>query len=47
MYKPLQSSPDKIALDKQRHLINHFKLATELGAEIIKVQNSHVAKGYH
>ncbi|MDH6600093.1 two-component system sensor histidine kinase KdpD [Myroides gitamensis] len=24
--------PDKIALDKQRHLINNFKLATELGA---------------
>jgi two-component system sensor histidine kinase KdpD len=32
-------SSDKIALDKQRHLINNFKLATELGAEIIKVQN--------
>lgn len=37
-------SPDKIALDKQRHLINHFKLATELGAEIIKVEHSNVAK---
>jgi len=37
-------SVDKIALDKQRHLINHFKLATELGAEIIKVQHSQVAK---
>ncbi|MGF2411241.1 universal stress protein [Ferruginibacter sp.] len=35
---------DKIALDKQRHLINHFKLATELGAEIIKVENRQVAK---
>jgi two-component system sensor histidine kinase KdpD len=35
---------DKIALDKQRHLINHFKLATELGAEIIKVESSQVAK---
>jgi len=32
-------SPDKIALDKQRHLINNFKLATELGAEVIKVEN--------
>lgn len=32
-------SSDKIALDKQRHLINNFKLATELGAEIIKVEN--------
>lgn len=35
---------DKIPLDKQRHLINHFKLATELGAEIIKVENANIAK---
>lgn len=35
---------DKIQLDKQRHLINNFKLATELGAEIIKVESSSVAK---
>lgn len=40
---PAESS-DKIALDKQRHLINNFKLATELGAEIIKVENSRIAK---
>lgn len=40
---PAESS-DKIPLDKQRHLINNFKLATELGAEIIKVENSRVAK---
>jgi two-component system, OmpR family, sensor histidine kinase KdpD len=39
---PAESS-DRIALDKQRHLINNFKLATELGAEIIKVQSSRVA----
>jgi len=32
-----------IQLDKQRHLINNFKLATELGAEIIRVQHSRVA----
>ena len=37
-------SGDKIALDKQRHLINNFKLATELGAEIIKVENKQIAK---
>jgi two-component system sensor histidine kinase KdpD len=37
-------SADKIALDKQRHLINNFKLATELGAEIIKVENASVSK---
>ena len=35
---------DKIALDKQRHLINNFKLATELGAEIIQVENNNIAK---
>ncbi|MFZ6664747.1 sensor protein KdpD [Peijinzhouia sedimentorum] len=39
-----KESADKIPLDKQRHLINHFKLATELGAEIIKVESSTVAK---
>jgi len=37
-------SVSKIALDKQRHLINNFKLATELGAEIIKVENSNISK---
>ncbi|HLO53779.1 MAG TPA: sensor histidine kinase KdpD [Saprospiraceae bacterium] len=35
---------DKIALDKQRHLINNFKLATELGAEIIKVESESISK---
>ncbi|MEO6233288.1 MAG: sensor protein KdpD [Ferruginibacter sp.] len=39
-----KESADKIALDKQRHLINNFKLATELGAEIIKVKNDNIAK---
>ena len=39
-----KESADKIALDKQRHLINNFKLATELGAEIIKVENANIAK---
>lgn len=39
-----KESADKIALDKQRHLINNFKLATELGAEIIKVENNNVSK---
>ncbi|KGO94651.1 histidine kinase [Flavobacterium subsaxonicum] len=37
-------SSDKIALDKQRHLINNFKLATELGAEVIKVKSTTIAK---
>lgn len=35
-------SMDRIKLDKQRHLINHFKLATELGAEVIKVKSNQV-----
>ncbi len=39
-----QESSDKIALDKQRYLINNFKLATELGAEIIKVESMKVAQ---
>jgi len=38
-----RESSDKIPLDKQRHLINNFKLATELGSEIIKVKARQVA----
>jgi two-component system sensor histidine kinase KdpD len=37
--------PDKIALADQRHLINNFKLATELGGEVIQVKNGSVAEG--
>ncbi|MDE3144801.1 MAG: sensor protein KdpD [Bacteroidota bacterium] len=36
---------DKIGLAAQRHLINNFKLATELGAEVIKLKSSNIAKG--
>ncbi len=39
---PSESS-GKIALGKQRHLINNFKLATELGAEVIRTKNDKVA----
>lgn len=39
-----KESGDKIPLDKQRHLINNLKLATELGAEILKVESSIVSK---
>jgi two-component system sensor histidine kinase KdpD len=39
-----KEATDRIPLDKQRHLINNFKLATELGAEIIKVESNLVAK---
>lgn len=35
---------NRISLAKQRHLINHFKLATELGAEIVRVKSEDVAK---
>lgn len=34
----------KIRLDKQRHLINNFKLATELGADVMKVKNNEIAE---
>ena len=37
-----KESSNKIALDKQRHLINNFKLATQLGAEVIKVDNNNI-----
>jgi two-component system sensor histidine kinase KdpD len=33
---------DRIKLDLQRHLINNFKLATELGAEVLKVKSEDV-----
>ncbi|MEP6748589.1 MAG: sensor protein KdpD [Bacteroidota bacterium] len=36
---------DKIGLAAQRHLINNFKLATELGAEVIKIKSTNIAKG--
>ena len=39
-----KENADKIALDKQRYLINNFKLATELGAEIIKVKSKNTTK---
>lgn len=37
-------SLDKIKLDKQRHLINNFKLATELGAEVIKIKSDQITQ---
>src|SRR6478609_2924247 len=40
-----KESSDKIALDKQRHLINNFKLATQLGAEVIKIESLNVTNG--
>lgn len=40
-----KESPNKIALDKQRHLINNFKLATQLGAEVIKIECKNITDG--
>lgn len=37
-------SGDRIKLDLQRHLINNFKLATELGAEVIKVKSNDITQ---
>lgn len=35
---------DKIGLATQRHLINNFKLATELGGEVIRVKSNEIAQ---
>ncbi len=40
-----QEDGDNIGLAAQRHLINNFKMAAELGAEIIKIKNKNIAKG--
>ncbi|MDR6781743.1 two-component system sensor histidine kinase KdpD [Pedobacter africanus] len=37
-------SGDRVKLDLQRHLINNFKLATELGAEVIKVKSNQITQ---
>lgn len=37
-------SGQKIRLDKQRHLINNLKLATELGAEVVKIKSNEVTR---
>lgn len=39
-----QENASKIPLDKQRHLINNFKLATELGALVIQEQSQNIPK---
>ena len=38
-----RESPDKISLAAQRHLINNFKNATELGAELIQKKQDNIA----
>ncbi|WP_295801967.1 sensor protein KdpD [Mucilaginibacter sp.] len=37
-------SGNRIKLDKQRHLINNFKLATELGGEVLKIKSDQVTQ---
>lgn len=37
-------SGQRIRLDKQRHLINNFKLATELGAEVVKIKSNEITR---
>ncbi len=39
-----EESLDKIKLDKQRFLINNFKLATELGAEVLKMKSDKITQ---
>jgi two-component system sensor histidine kinase KdpD len=39
-----KESMNKIPLAAQRHLINNFKNATELGAEVIQVKHDNIAK---
>ncbi len=39
-----RESGDNIKLDVQRHLINNFKLATELGAEVIKIKSDDITQ---
>jgi two-component system sensor histidine kinase KdpD len=40
-----KESETRIGLADQRHLINNFKLATQMGAEVIRVKNKVVANG--
>lgn len=38
---------DKIPLSTQRHLINNFKMATEMGGEVIRVKNKQIVKAIY
>lgn len=40
-----EESTDKIALANQRYLINHFRLATELGADVIQIDAPNIIEG--
>lgn len=38
-----KENSNRIALATQRHLINNFKMATEMGAEVIQIKSNHIA----
>jgi two-component system sensor histidine kinase KdpD len=38
-----REDPNRIALAAQRHLINNFKLATELGAEVVQIKSNDIS----
>ena len=40
-----KENPDRIPLANQRYLLNHFKLASELGGKVIRVRAENVADG--
>ncbi|MCP9749938.1 sensor protein KdpD [Ferruginibacter sp. HRS2-29] len=40
-----RENADKIGLAAQRHLINNLKLATELGAEVLRVKHTNISRG--
>ena len=40
--QPRHESADRIPLAKQRYLINHFKLASELGGEVLQIQSDDI-----
>ncbi len=40
----VNESSDKINLASQRHLLNNFKLATQLGGEVMRVKSDNIAK---
>ena len=37
-----KENPDRIPLASQRHLLNHFKLATDLGGEVVQIQSADI-----
>ena len=37
-----KENPDRIPLASQRHLLNHFNLATELGGEVVQIQSADI-----